>query len=79
MTTLQKPILRGVSESVQTASIDEQGVKATPPAEALANRYVGDAGLLALYKKKLPKRGWAGRLDAVERSYVRWARQTRRQ
>lgn len=77
MTALQKSILRGVSESVQTASIDEQGVKATPPAEALANRYVGDAGLLALYKKKLPKRGWAGRLDVVEREYVRWVRRRR--
>lgn len=77
MTTVQTSVLRGVSESVQTASSAEQGVKATSPAKALINRYAGDPGLLALYKKKLPKRGWAGRMDAVEREYVRWARRRR--
>jgi len=66
--------LRPPPQSVQTGSSREAGVEATPPAEALADRYAGDDGLLRLYRKKLPKRGWAGSMDALERAYVREAR-----
>ena len=36
----------------------------------LARRYSKDSDLLAYYRKKLLTRGWAGRLDPVERAYV---------
>lgn len=79
VTALQKSILRGVSESVQVASSQHAGVETTSPAEALANRYAGDPVLLALYKRKLSRRGWASHMDAVERAYVRWVRRRRQQ
>lgn len=39
--------------------------------ETLEERYDGDAQLLAFYKKKLLKRGWAGKRDRTEREYQR--------
>lgn len=77
MTSLQKSILRGVSQSVQTAASEEEREGASSPAEALANRYAGDPALLNMYAKRLAKRGWAGRMDAVEREYVKWVRRRR--
>ena len=38
---------------------------------ALAERYRNDPELLAFYRKKLLQPGWAGRLDPVEKAYVR--------
>ena len=43
--------------------------------ETLEERYAGDPELLALYKKKLPKPGWAGVRDACEKEYIRRAKQ----
>lgn len=38
--------------------------------ETLEARYAGDEALLALYQKKLPRKGWAGMLDCTEREYI---------
>ena len=38
--------------------------------KALAARYTNDPGLLALYRKKLLIRGWAGETDKVEKAYI---------
>ena len=46
--------------------------------ETLEERYAGDPALLALYKKKLPKPGWAGVRDACEKEYIRRAKQATR-
>lgn len=39
--------------------------------ETLKDRYKDDPILLRLYRKKLPKRNWAGRKDDVEKEYCR--------
>ena len=46
--------------------------------ETLEERYARDPELLALYKKKLPKPGWAGAKDATEKEYIKRARQAAR-
>ena len=38
--------------------------------EALEQRYASDIILLRLYQKKLPKAGWPGATDDVERQFV---------
>ena len=38
--------------------------------ETLEARYAGDDALLDFYMKKLPKQGWAGRMDCTEKEYV---------
>jgi len=43
----------------------------TLPGKTLEERYKDDPSLLALYKKKLLIRGWAGRKDPVEKEYIR--------
>ncbi len=40
----------------------------------LEERYEGDPGLLAFYQKKLPIRGWAGKMDCTEKEWVRRAK-----
>lgn len=46
--------------------------------ETLEARCEGDGALLALYQRKLPRRGWAGKLDCTEREYVMRASAWRR-
>ena len=38
--------------------------------ETLEVRYAGDPRLLGLYQKNLPRAGWAGATDNVERRFV---------
>ena len=43
--------------------------------ETLEQRYAGEPDLLALYRRKLPKPGWAGVRDACEKEYIKRAKQ----
>ena len=77
MTPSQTSTLRPPCESVQAVFSGGQVGEATSPAEALANRYAGDPALLRMYLRNLPRRGWAGSMDALERTYAKWVRRRR--
>lgn len=46
--------------------------------ETLEERYADDPELLEFHRRKLPRRGWAGKLDCTEREHVRRSRRQRR-
>jgi hypothetical protein len=46
------------------------------PPRTLEEEYANDPLLLKLYKKKLLKRGWAGKLTAIDREYRSRARRS---
>jgi hypothetical protein len=59
---------------VVTASSAKPDLQGAGADSGLRARYGEDAVLLNLYKRKLVKPGWAGRKDAIEKAYIRWAK-----
>lgn len=66
---------RSTSLVAHEASEDQSALLlAAANASGLADRYAGDEILLDLCMRKLLKPGWAGKLDPVEKSFVRLAK-----
>ena len=61
-----------------TASSAKRDLQGAGADSGLRARYGEDAALLQLHMRKLPKPGWAGRKDALEKAYIRSVKARRR-